>query len=221
MRHTRLFIIHPDPKRLHQAATLLHTHSHLRVSHVMRSVHECLARVSATNCDLILASATLPNSDVRKLLKQLRQQAIPEKAPIRVIVTDVPNEPKQILSYIAAGAVGYVLAQEGVGAWANQIDAVCSGQPLVSPTMAAAMMTHLTRLNKLTARFAPPARLYGNLTAREREILLLLGEGYRNQAIAKRLIIGVGTVKNHVHNLLTKLNLSNRKAVGMYLSYIK
>lgn len=217
----RLLIIHPDPKRLHQAATILHSHNHLRVSHVMRSVHECLARVSVTNCDLILVSATLPDDDVRKLLKQLRQQAIPAKAPIRVIVTDVPNDPKAILSYIAAGAAGYVLAQEGVGAWSQQIDAVGRGQPLVSPAMAAAMMEHLARLNKLATGFAPQAQRHKNLTHREHEVLLLLGEGHPNQAIAERLIIAVGTVKNHVHHVLTKLNLSNRKAAEMYLSFVQ
>lgn len=222
MTLTRLLIIHPDPKCLHQAVRLLHTHNHLCVSHVMSSVHECLARISVTNCDLILVSATLPNGDVRKLLKQLRQQAVPAKAPIRVIVTGVPNDPKQILSYVADGAAGYILlAQEGVGAWANQIEAVGRGQPLVSPAMAAAMIEHLARLNKLATGFAPHAQRYKNLTQREQEVLLLLGQGHPNHAIAEQLIIAVGTVKNHVHNVLTKLNLSNRKAVGMYLSFVR
>jgi len=221
MIRTRLFILHADPKRLHQAAIRLNAHSHLLVSHMTSSVHECLARVSVTNCDLILVSATLPNDGARKLLKQLRQQVVPTKAPIRVIVTEVSNDPKQILGYIAAGAVGYVLAQEESDAWVKQIEAVRNGQPLVSPAMAAAMMEHLTRLNKLAAGFAPYTQRYGKLTQREQEILLLLGEGHPNQAIAERLIIAVGTVKHHVHNVLTKLNLSNRKAVGMYLSFVR
>lgn len=221
MRFTRIFIIHPEPKCLQQAVTLLHTHSHLRVSHVMSSVHECFARISATNCNLILASATLPDGDVRKLLKQLRQQAVPAKAPIRVIVTDMPNDSKQILSYIAAGAAGYVLAQEGIGAWVNQVEAVGSGQPLVSPAMAAAIMEHLTRLNKLATGFTPQTERYRNLTQREHEVLVLLGEGHPNHAIAERLIIAVGTVKHHVHNILTKLNLSNRKAAETYLAFVR
>lgn len=217
MTHTRIFIIHENPERLRQAASLLNTNPHMSVVHVMSSVHECFARVGYTNCDLILASATLPNNDVRKLLKHLRQQAM----PARVIVTDLPNDPKQILTYIAAGAVGYVLAQEGVGAWAKEIDAVCNGQPTVSPMMAAAMIKHLARLSQLAVGFTPQAQRHACLTAREHEILLLLGEGHANQVIANRLIIGVGTVKNHVHQVLTKLNLNNRKAAGMYLSFVK
>lgn len=46
-------------------------------------------------------------------------------------------------------------------------------------------------------------------------------EGHANQVIANRLIIGIGTVKNHVHHVLTKLNLSNRKAAGMYLAFVR
>lgn len=216
MIRTRIFIIHENPERLSQAAVQLNAHTHLRVIHMMSSVHECFARVGVANCDLILVSATLPRDDVRKLLKHLRQQAMPAK----VIVMDVPNDPKQILTYIAAGAVGYVLVQEGIDAWAKQIDAVCSGQPLVSPAMAAAMMGYLARLSPVAAGFAPQPRLHANLSRREHEVLLLLGEGHSNQGIAKQLSITVGTVKNHVHHILTKLNLSNRKAARMYLSFV-
>jgi NarL family two-component system response regulator LiaR len=215
MPRFHIFVIHENPERLRQAAVLLNTSQ--RVIHLMSSVHECLARIGPANCDLILASATLPNDDVRKLLKRLRQQSRPAK----VIVTDLPNDPKQILPYIAAGAVGYVLAQEGVGAWAKQIDAVCRGQPLVSPLMAAAMMGHLSRLSYLAAGFAPHAQRHASLTTREYEVLLLLGEGHANQVIADQLIIAVGTVKNHVHNVLTKLHLNSRKAAGIYLAYVK
>jgi DNA-binding NarL/FixJ family response regulator len=217
MTCNRIFIIHENPERLRQAASLLHRNTHTRVIHLMSSVHECCARVGIANCDLILASATLPKDDVQKLLKHLRQQARPAK----VIVTDLPNDPKQILTYIAAGAAGYVLAQEGLGAWAKQVEAVCNGQPLVSPAMAAAMMGHLAKLSQLSARCRPHRQLYANLTTRECEVLALLGEGHPNQVIANRLIIAVGTVKNHVHHVLTKLNLSNRKAAGMYLSFVK
>lgn len=217
MSRLAIFIIHEKPERLCQAAALLKMKKHLYVSRLMRSVQECLVRLSPDNCDLILVSANLPNEDVRRLLKYLRQEANSSK----VIVTDVPNEPKQILAYIAAGAAGYVLAQEGLGAWATQIEAVARGQPVVSPVMAAAMMGHLTRLSHLAGGFTPHAQRYSTLTAREHEILLLLGEGLANQVIAKRLIIGVGTVKNHVHHVLTKLNLSSRKATGMYLAYVK
>ena len=216
MTCTRIFIIHENLARLRQAADLLNANPSLRVIHAMNSVQECLMRVGNTNCNLILASAGLPKADLRQLLKYVRQQAIPAK----VIVIDLPNEPKQILAWIAAGAAGYVLSHEGLHAWTRQIAAVSSGQPVVSPAMAAAMMSHLTKLSQLAAGSTPNHCLYASLTKREHEILALLGKGHTNQVIATQLILTVGTVKNHVHNVLAKLKLSNRKAAGVYLAYV-
>ena len=59
------------------------------------------------------------------------------------------------------------------------------------------------------------------LTPREREILELIGEGLTNQEIADRLVIEVGTVKNHVHNILQKLDVSSRQDAAAYLSFIE
>jgi DNA-binding NarL/FixJ family response regulator len=217
MQRTRIFIVHENQALVSQAARLLNKETDLRVINLMSSVNEALARVSADNCDIILASATLPDEGALKLIKRLRQQGI----PVKVIVTGLSNDPQQILAYIAAGAAGYALAQEGVQIWAKHIDAVRKGKPLVSPTVAAAMMMHLNKLSRLTARFEPKSTLYANLTERECEILKFLAEGYSNQLIADRLIIGVGTVKNHVHNVLKKLNLRSRKDAATYLSFIQ
>ncbi len=59
------------------------------------------------------------------------------------------------------------------------------------------------------------------MTPREREILELIGEGLSNQEIAERLVVEVGTVKNHVHNILQKLNVSNRREAAAYLTMIE
>lgn len=217
MQRTRIFIVHENQALVSQAARLLNKETNLRVINLMSSVNETLARVSNDNCDVILASATLPEDGAVKLIKRLRQQ----NALAKVIVTGLSNDPQQILAYIAAGAAGYALAQEGVHLWANHITAVCKGKPLVSPTVTAAMMLHLNKLSRLTARFEPKSTLYANLTERECEILRFLAEGYSNQLIADRLIIGVGTVKNHVHNVLKKLNLRSRKDAATYLSFVQ
>ncbi|MEZ4732804.1 MAG: response regulator transcription factor [Caldilineaceae bacterium] len=217
MNRTRIFIVHENQALVSQAARLLNKAADLRVINLMNSANEALARISSDNCDVILASATLPEDGALKLIKRLRQQGVPAK----VIVTGLSNDPQQILTYIAAGAAGYALAQEGVQLWEKHIDAVCKGKPLVSPTVTAAMMMHLNKLSRLTARFEPKSTLYANLTERECEILKFLADGYSNQRIADKLVIGVGTVKNHVHNVLKKLNLRSRKDAATYLSFIQ
>jgi DNA-binding NarL/FixJ family response regulator len=59
------------------------------------------------------------------------------------------------------------------------------------------------------------------LTSRELEVLELIGEGLTNQQISDQLIIEVGTVKNHVHNILDKLNVGSRGEAAAYLAFIK
>ena len=217
MNRTRIFIVHENQALTSQAAGLLNKEANLRVINLMSSMNEAISRISTDNCDVILVSATLPDSGALKLIKRLRQQTVPAK----ILVTGLPNDPQQILNFIAAGAAGYILAQEGVQAWTKHIEAVCKGKPLVSPSVTAAMMLHLNRLSRLTARFEPKSTLFANLTERECEILKFLAEGHSNQLIADQLIIGVGTVKNHVHNVLKKLNLRSRKDAATYLSFIQ
>jgi DNA-binding NarL/FixJ family response regulator len=60
-----------------------------------------------------------------------------------------------------------------------------------------------------------------DLTARELEVLELIGEGLTNRQISEKLVIEVGTVKNHVHSILEKLNVSSRGEAAAYLAFIK
>jgi len=59
------------------------------------------------------------------------------------------------------------------------------------------------------------------LTVREIEVLQFIGDGLTNQEIAARLVVEVGTIKNHVHRILEKLNVSNRDEAASYLAFIK
>jgi two-component system nitrate/nitrite response regulator NarL len=60
-----------------------------------------------------------------------------------------------------------------------------------------------------------------NLTTRELEVLELIGKGFTNQLIAENLVIEIGTVKNHVHSILEKLNVRTRDEAAAYLAFIK
>ena len=217
MTRTRIFIVHENPILAGQAARLLNNQPELHVMDLITSTHEALAYIGNGNCDFVLVSASLAKNGALHLLKYLRQQS----NHVKVIVTGLSEEPKLILSYIAAGAVGYTLKKEGIGAWAAHIQAVREGKPLASPAITAAMMMHLNTLSRLTTRFEPKANLFANLTNRECEILELLATGNSNESIAERLVIGVGTVKNHVHNVLKKLKLRSRKDASTYLSFVQ
>jgi len=217
MTRTRIFIVHENQALASQVARVLNNEPNLHVMDLMTSVTEALASIGNGNCDFVLVSASLPKNGALQLIKCMRQQ----NQNAKVIVTGLNDEAKQILAYVAAGAVGYVLKKEGVQTWVDHIHAIRAGKPVISPTVTAAMMFHLNTLSRLTTRFEAKPTLYANLTDRESEILPLLAEGHSNESIAERLVIGVGTVKNHVHNVLKKLKLRSRKDTSTYLNFVQ
>lgn len=114
------------------------------------------------------------------------------------------------------GAAGYVCAEES---WADLVEKeihAVADKFLVHPDIAATMMSRIAELNLLLieldgGNMARPETVYAELTQREVEVLRLLGEEKSNQEIAQALTIELGTVKNHVHNLLRKLDVCSRK----------
>ena len=128
---------------------------------------------------------------------------------------------EEILRYVEAGAAGYILQDDSVDDLLAKVRTTHGGEAIISPEIAAALMSRVAELaqspSKPEAGQADPAEL----TSREREILELIGEDLTNQEIAERLVVEVGTVKNHVHNILQKLNVSSRREAAAYLKMIE
>jgi DNA-binding NarL/FixJ family response regulator len=82
------------------------------------------------------------------------------------------------------------------------------------------MMERLSDLAQMFAGVESNIADTTTLTSREMEVLELISKGYTNQQIAQNLVIEVGTVKNHVHNILEKLNVSSRGEAAAYLAFI-
>jgi RNA polymerase sigma factor (sigma-70 family) len=120
-----------------------------------------------------------------------------------------------------AGASGYVLEDVSVDNLLDHIRAAHDDQAIVSPEIAAALMNQISELAYVSAQDQLDVTAVSELTNREREVLNLIGDGLTNQQIADRLYIEVGTVKNHVHNLLKKLEVSNREDAAAFLPYLE
>jgi DNA-binding NarL/FixJ family response regulator len=95
------------------------------------------------------------------------------------------------------------------------------GEARVSPRMAGVMMERLSSLARMFSTFENKMNGDVRLTSRELEVLQFIGQGLTNQEIASRLVVEVGTVKNHVHRILEKLNVSSRDEAASYLAFIK
>lgn len=124
----------------------------------------------------------------------------------RVVTLGTGDSVEEILAALEAGAGGYLTREAPLESLPETILAVSRDEMPCSPRVAAALGRRVATLS--AAQALPP--LLGALTEREREILELIEEGLSNKEIARRLHIRVLTVKNHVHNLLGKLQVRRR-----------
>ncbi len=168
------------------------------------------------HADLLLVGPALDGDSTIDFVRSA-QNAHQDK---KVIVVGIRNQTDLITQYIEAGAVGYVLRQESMSKLVEKIHAVQEGQALVSPDVVMHLMRRLAHLAQQPFTGGWGVEMTAGLhelTAREREVLSLIGAGYSNREIADQLVIGWGTVKNHVHSILKKLETNSRhEAAAIY-----
>lgn len=161
----------------------------------------------ARDADVILVNTRPAGGIALELMRSIGRAEVPAK----IIALGLADSPEQVVRFIQEGASGYVLEDHSVDELLERIREVHNGQMNMSPRIAAAVMARVTEYAQMLAHVeggdGDPARL----TSREREIVELIGQNLTNQQIAERLIIELGTVKNHVHNILHKLAASSRQ----------
>lgn len=141
---------------------------------------------------------------------------IKEVAPTaRIIMLTISDEEADLYEAIKAGATGYLLKEISIDEVASAVRAVYDGQSLISPAMASKLLTEFAlmakRSNERSEQVPTP-----RLTERELEVLKLVARGLNNRDIAKELFISENTVKNHIRNILEKLQLHSRMEAVVY-----
>ncbi|MCA1731862.1 MAG: response regulator transcription factor, partial [Actinobacteria bacterium] len=145
---------------------------------------------------------------------RLIKQELPRTS---VIIVTIHKNPDYLLQAIKAGAADYILKDATQRELISSVRKVLGGETLLSSELAAPLLRKLAAEDKgnpgplptapLRQRSSPPLE---SLTPREVDVLRLLAQGCTNQQIARKLTIGEGTVKVHVHHLIRKLEVSDR-----------
>ncbi|WP_028065688.1 response regulator [Solirubrobacter soli] len=133
-------------------------------------------------------------------------RAIVAQAPnVHVLVLTMFEDEDSVFAALRAGARGYVLKGAGQEELARAIQAIASGEAIFSPAIATRVIDFFSR-----SRADQPPQAFPELTDREREVLDLIAEGLPNPEIMRRLVLSPKTVRNHVSNILAKLQVRDR-----------
>ena len=154
--------------------------------------------------DIILMDMVMPVMNGVEATKEIIEQWPEAKV---MVVTSFLDDDK-VYPALEAGAISYILKTSNAKRIANAIRETLKGQTVLEPEVTTKMMQRMRTGNE--------TQLHDDLTERELEILLLLTEGKTNQTIAEELFIAVKTVKTHVSNLLSKLEVQDRTQAVIY-----
>lgn len=213
----RVLVVHEYLLMCNIIAKVIDTEPDIQVSGFATSVSEAIDHVMRVPVDIVLVSPRLPANGTITLTKSLMKRA----PAVRVLIVGISETREQVLEYIEAGACGYVIQESSLDDLLTIIRGAYAGKALISPEIALALIQRVKTLTRahIEAGLTPPDLT--NLTAREVEILRLISKNYNNQEIADELVIGLGTVKNHVHNILDKLGVASREeAAGLYVNLV-
>ncbi len=211
---TKVLLVNEAQLVCNMLASLLEDEDDFEVVGSATSVEEVLN--GEWKYDLLLVSTNLPNEGALRLTEKVTS----DEENTRIVVLGLAAAKYQVLKFIEAGADGYVLKNHSVEELLKRIRAVRNDKAVVSPKIAGALIDRLSELAQLFSEVQAILDQPADLTPREEEILALIGEGMTNQEIADSLHIQLGTVKNHVHNILEKLDVSNRQKAAAYLAFL-
>jgi DNA-binding NarL/FixJ family response regulator len=155
--------------------------------------------------DVVLMDIDMPGMDGVQATRRILNM-VPS---IGVVMVTMLEDDASVFSAMRAGARGYVLKGAQADELLQTIRAVAGGQALFGPAIAARMMHFFNQQSELMLPSLPD-EVFPELTPREREVLELIARGERNSAIAEKLVISDKTVRNHITNIFSKLQVADR-----------
>ena len=203
MPDTRIRILVADDHRLFRDGlrALLDSVPDLEVVGEAGDGEEVVAQAAVLQPDVILMDLQLPGINGVEATRRI----LHSQPKVNVLVLTMFEDTDTVLAAMRAGARGYILKDTDEGALLRSVRAVASGEALFGPGVGERLMRYLAEATPSAERAAFP-----ELTDREREVLYLLAQGMSNQEVAERMGISLKTARNHVSNILGRLQVADR-----------
>lgn len=168
---------------------------------------ETIQQAETLRPDVILMDLTMPRLNGLEATRRL-EKSLPE---IKILALTMHTNEEYVREVLRAGAAGYILKEAAVSELVQAVRVVAKGESYLCPAASKVLVEDLVRGRQWTGD-----TLFDTLTPREREVLQLIGEGYTNSEIARRLSISVKTVETHRAQLRRKLNIHDRAGLIRY-----
>lgn len=218
--------------------TLLDLEQDLTVVELAENGKDTLEKLPGAQPDVILMDIRMPVMDGVEATRIIK-----EKYPkVKVLILTTFDDDEFIIEALKSGAVGYILKDLSSEKLVTAIRDAYNGNSIMQPEIAAKIISHITGTSKDTLGKNMAVKIghegsqtevqgeskwkklgdfkeknnKSELTDREKDILNLVGEGMTNTEIAKKLYISVGTVKNYISNLYSKLEVDDRSKLTLY-----
>ncbi|HEY7146675.1 MAG TPA: response regulator transcription factor [Streptosporangiaceae bacterium] len=172
---------------------------------------EAVEKAAESLPDVVLMDIRMPRSSGIEACRAMKEAAPSAK----IIILTISDEEEDLFEAIRAGASGYLLKDIPLDEVAEAVRSVHGGQSLINPSMAGKLLTEFATLARREGEPRAQEVPAPKLTEREMQVLKLVARGMNNRDIAKELFISENTVKNHVRNILEKLQIHSRMEAVM------
>ncbi|MEH6992664.1 response regulator transcription factor [Neobacillus drentensis] len=212
MNPYRILIADDHPHARQAILAMLEDDPYFDIVGQAKNGKEAIKMSQQLNPDIILMDIQMPVLNGLEATKIIK-----DKSPyIKIIILSVSDNVADLFTAIQYGAQGYLLKNMDPDEWIQYLHSVVEGKSDATRGMAGKLLYHFREKDLQNTSLAK------SLTRREKEILLLIGDGISNKKVAEQLYISENTVKNHIKNLLEKLELENRVQLAVYaIKHIK
>jgi DNA-binding NarL/FixJ family response regulator len=174
------------------------------------NLHQAFTCLASKRYDLAIVDWHLPDGTSEALIQQLTA----EHPETMVVVATIHDDDSHVFPALRAGATGYILKSQPRSVVISQLRGIELGEPALSPSIAMRMLKHFNQMNQAVPKDVATDELV-HLTAREIDVLRLIGKGYKAAEVGKLLEITTHTVSGYVRDIYRKLEISSRAEATM------